>query len=525
MPETMGGGAAVFDYDNDGDLDIFLVNGGRFGRASPEAIIAGSEQISAAAADTANDKLAGSDRLFQQQPSGRFVDVTIAAGLIESDYGMGCAVGDIDDDGDRDLLVTNYQSLRLWRNNGDGTFRDDSTALPRVEPRWSASAAFGDYDRDGWLDLYVTNYLFYDHSKRCTDGAGRADYCGPNAFPDPADFLFHNESGLRFTDVSATSGIASKRASGLGVVWIDVDDDGWMDIYVANDADPNFLWMNRRDGSFGDEAVVRGCAVNRNGLAESGMGIGVGDVDGDLLEDLFVTNLIDETNTLYRNVGRGNFDDITPRSGLGPPSLQFTGFGTALFDFDNDGDFDTAVVNGGVKRRPTPLRRSSPPDFWDDYVEPTHVYRNDGAARFESLVIESLCNPLEVRRALVPADFDGDGDLDLLTTSLDAPARLYRNLSSSAGRGRTIRAFDPALHRDAIGAKLLIRTDQRSLLRIVRDSGGYLSSGESWIHVALPDGESIREIEIRWPDGGMERFATGNSQRVVQLIRGAGASK
>lgn len=514
----MGGGAAVFDYDNDGDLDVFLVNGGSAGRTPRKNMRAADSQ------PTALD-VAQSDRLFQQQPDGRFLDVTIAAGLLENDYGMGCAVADIDNDGDRDLLVTNLHSLRLWRNNGDGTFRDDSGALPNVEPRWSASAAFADFDRDGFLDLYVANYVIYDNEKRCTDGAGRVDYCGPNAFPDWPDFLFHNDNGVRFTDISTSSGIAAKRASGLGVACFDANDDGLIDIYVANDADPNFLWVNRGDGTFVDEAVLRGCAVNRNGLAESGMGIGVGDVDDDGLPDLFVTNLIDETNTLYRNAGRGNFDDVTPRSGLGPPSLPFTGFGAALFDYDNNGDLDAAVVNGAVKRRPQALRHESPANFWDDFVEPSQLYANVGGARFELVNDDAFCKPLEVRRALIPADIDGDGDLDLLTTALDAPARLYRNVTATPNQGITIRTVDPQLNRDAVGAKVIIQTNKRSLSRLVRDFGGYLSAGEPWMHVGLTQGEAIGEITVYWPNGSREVFRTIDEKRTVILRRRSGTGE
>lgn len=554
VPETIGGGAAVFDYDNDGDLDIFLVNGGSAGRdgrvAAPlrgDEKPAGSrdayprhqtlvpERVAesgpylliaqrAAEEGTANGIKAATaiSRLFQQQPDGGFIDVTDRSGLVNIGYGMGCAVGDIDNDGDRDLLVTHYGSLRLWRNNGDGTFTDDSTALPDIPARWSCSAVLFDYDVDGFLDLYVTNYLVYDPDKRCTDGAGRPDYCGPNAFPDPPDFLFRNEGGRRFVDVSALSGIASKRASGLGVISFDADGDGLPDLYVANDADPNFLWINRGDGTFAEEAVRRGCAVNRNGLAESGMGIGIGDVDGDGRIDLFVTNLIDETNTLYRNVGDGYFEDFTPRSGLGPPSLPYTGFGTALFDFDNDGDLDIAVVNGAVKRRPAALRTGG--EFWDPYVEPSLLFENLGDGRFATVqqTALALTAPLEIRRGLIPADVDDDGRLDLLVTCLDAPARLYRNQSPSTRRGIRIRAVDPAWRRDAIGAELSVSTNHRTFTRLVSDYGGYLTSGEPWVHVALAHDESIQQIVVRWPGGDREVFRNPAGEKHVLLLRGSG---
>lgn len=556
VPETIGGGAAVFDYDNDGDLDIFLVNGGGTGRARRVTSAPGSPENPsyfrnagyhfeiAASAAKSNKGLfffatqhrlqpysvneaeigPGRARLFQQQRDGSFVDVTDPAGLRNLEYGMGCAVGDIDNDGDRDLLVTHYGGLRLWRNNGDGTFTDDSSALPAVPARWSCSAIFFDFDVDGFLDLYVTNYLVYDTDKHCTDGAGRPDYCGPNAFPDPPDFLFRNEGGRRFTDVSASSGIASKRASGLGVVALDANEDGLPDVYVANDADPNFLWINRGDGTFVDEAVRRGCAVNRNGLAESGMGIAIGDADGDGRLDLFVTNLIDETNTLYRNAGEGYFEDITPRSGLGPPSLPYTGFGAALFDFDNDGDLDIAVVNGAVKRRPAALRSGG--DFWDAYVEPSLLFENLGGGRFANVAraAGAFTAPLELRRGLIPADLDGDGRLDLLVTSLDAPTRLYRNIVRGGQRGIRIRAVDPALRRDAVGAELSVQTTRKTAVFRVGDFGGYLTSGEAWVHFTPTTDEAIREITVRWPGGQREKFYNPAAENQILLLRGTGSS-
>jgi hypothetical protein len=510
VPETMGGGVCVFDYNNDGRPDIYLINGGERSTSRRGETGAIRKTI---------------NRLFRQEVDGTFIDVTMESGLGDTGYGMGCAVGDINNDGHLDVYVTNYGPDALFLNNGDGTFTNVTEQAGIRNHHWSASAAFIDYDRDGWLDLYVTNYLKYDPHKSCTDAAGRPDYCGPTAFPGVADVLYRNEGDGRFRDVSVEAGIASVRLAGLGVVCLDLDDDGWPDIYAANDADPNNLWINRRDGTFVDEAVLRGVAYNGEGHPEAGMGIALGDVTGNGWIDLFLTHLIDETNTYYRNLGGGEFEDATAQVGLGVVSLPYTGFGTAFFDYDHDGHLDVVVVNGAVKRRPSVLKRTG--GFWDDFAEPNLFFANDGKGRFVNVseMVGAFGAAIEVTRAFMPVDIDGDGDLDLLVTNIDGPARLYRNDTPGNRAWLMIRVIDPMLKRDALGAKVVIDTGERKHVRFAVPPGSYLVGAEPIIHLGLGAVERFEKINVRWPDGAWEVFPGGTARQRLALRKGEGRPK
>jgi hypothetical protein len=509
MPAVMGGGAAVFDYDGDGDLDLYFVD---YGESATER----SET--------------GRDRLYRRDDDGRYRDVTREAGLGDPGRGMGCAVGDIDNDGDLDLFVSDWGPDTLWRNEGGGRFADVSRAWGIGDPGFGTSAAFLDYDRDGFLDLFVARYVDFDPSLRCAQEGGRRDYCGPTQFEGTSDLLYHNEAGRRFRDVSREAGITAVADAGLGVVAADLDDDGWIDVYVANDADPNHLWINQRDGTFEERAMVLGAAFNEYGVAEAGMGVAAGDVDADGDLDLFLTHLIGETNTLYRNLGAAGFEDATAWSGLGPPGAQYTGFGTALFDLDNDGDLDTAVANGGVKRRPAILENAVPA-LWQPYAEPNLVFENLGDGRFAPLdalpgaataIAPGAWGPIEVSRGLYPFDRDGDGDLDLLITTIDGPARIHRNDGGDAGSWVELRALDPALHREALGAKVTAVAGERRWVRHAVPPGGYLTGGHGFIHLGLGEVEAIDRFEVRWPDGSAEVFPGSAARRVVELGRGEG---
>ncbi len=356
-PQHLGSGAALFDAANSGRLDVLLLNnGGPDGR--PNAF-------------------------FKQLPDGRFQDVSKGSGLDFAGYNMGVAVGDVNNDGLPDVLVTQYGGIKLLLNNGDYTFTDVTAEAGLENPRWAASAAFLDYDRDGWLDLVVVNYVEYDPSVPCHRAGGELDFCAPKDLPGTVTHLYHNQGPapghrVRFEDATKSSGLSAAAGPGLGVVCADFDGDGWPDIFVANDGAPNHLWINQKDGTFKEEAVLRGVAVNAMGQAQAGMGIALGDVDGDGMFDLYVTHLTQETNTLWKQEPRGLFADRTASTGLGAPRQRGTGFGTVLADFDLGGSLDAAIVNGGIAR---PAGVAPAADFWAPYRQKNLLFVNDGDGR------------------------------------------------------------------------------------------------------------------------------------------------
>jgi hypothetical protein len=517
MPEVMGGGLALFDADGDGDLDLYLVDGHE---GLPEP-----------------DGTGGLNRLFSMEgvpmngtgdgagASPRFVDATEASGLGDRGYGMGCAVGDVEGDGDLDVYVTNWGPDRLFRNEGGGRFVDATEEAGLDVAGWSVSACFFDYDRDGLLDLFVVQYVDWDPAKACRDAASRPDYCGPTEFPPVRDVVLHNEGGGRFRDVSEHAGPGAEEAipaAGLGVVSEDFDGDGWPDVYVANDAYANHLWINQRDGTFEEQAQLIGAAYNLNGQAEAGMGVVSEDFDGDGRFDLFMTHLGQETNTLYVN-GSGFFSDTTGRSGLGPSSMRTTGFGTVAFDAELDGDLDLAIVNGRVVRN-EPLPAADAPAPWDQYAEPNLFYVNDGGLRFRSAGAEggTLVSSIEVTRGVVAGDLDGDGDDDLVITNIHGPARVYRNDAPDQGHWLAVRAVDPALGRDAVGARIELVAGDRRQHRALRAGAGYLSCGPCVARFGLGDTNAYDELRVRWPDGTLEAFPGGEADRSLVLERGAG---
>jgi hypothetical protein len=505
MPQALGSGAALFDYDNDGRLDVYLLqNGGDKGAPN---------------------------QLFHQGPDGHFTNVSAGSGLDIAGYNMGVAVGDVNNDGRPDVLVTQYGGVRLFLNNGDGTFTDVTKEAGLSNLAWGASAAFFDYDRDGWLDLVVVNYVDYDPTWPCTTTAGRPDYCAPRTFPGRTSRLFHNVGaaaagkghGVRFEDVSEASGLGQVAGPGLGVVCADFDGDGWPDIFVANDGQPNRLWINRHDGTFAEEAVRHGLAFDAMSQAGAGMGVALGDVDGDGLFDVFVTHLTEETNTLWRQGPRGLFRDRTAAAGLAAASARGTGFGTVLGDFDQDGALDLAVVNGRIAKAPAAANPALGP-HWGMYAERNRLFANDGAGRFRdvSAANPAFCGTPAVARGLACGDVDGDGALDLLVTATAGPARLYRNVAPGRGHWLLVRALDPALHRDAYGAEVRVRAGGRAWVRWVNPAGSYLCSNDPRAHFGLGPAERVDAIDVLWPDGTAETFPGCAADQKLTLSKGSG---
>ena len=505
-PEIMGPGVALLDYDGDDDLDVLQLRMPLPG--SPDA--------------------PAPNRLFQQQDDGTFVDISAGSGLDDTGFAQGVAVGDVNNDGAPDVYFANYGRDALYRNNGDGTFTNVTAAAGVGElDLWSASTTFCDYDADGDLDLYVTHYLDYDPDVSCQGRSGHPGYCAPQTFDGVPDKLYRNIGGGRFQDVTTSAGLrwvdGGRKAKGLGVVCVDLSGDGLLDFYVANDGEANQLWINLGDGSFADEAIIRGVAVNRYGMPEASMGIALGDVDGDGGLDLLLTHLGGENNTLFSSGSGPLYRDRTPEAGLAVHDQALTGFGCRLFDFDLDGDPDLAVVNGRVQRGPAADSAEVSP-FWSHFAEPNLLFENDGGGAFSNVTPTEIDfgRRVEVSRGLAIGDVDDDGDLDLLLSNGDNSLRIYRNGAAGSG-GHWLRVRARVAGRDAPGTRVRLIAADREFLGLVLPGGSYMSSGDPRAHFGLGATDRVDRIEVTWPDGHREQFPGSQADRQVELTKGTGS--
>ena len=518
--EHVGGGSALFDYDRDGDLDVYLTQGHMLGPG---------KTLDQATLPPPPGPL--TDRLYRNDlevaADGRrrlrFTDVTAESGLAADGYGMGVAAGDYDNDGWIDLYVTTWGSPnQLWRNNGDRTFSDVTAAAGVGDTRWAIAAAFFDYDRDGWLDLFAANYLdafTYSEHKECNNDLGIRDYCGPASYRPVPDVLYRNRGDGTFAEASAAIADGSDPGSGLGVVSGDFNDDGRPDLYVANDALPNHLWINRGDGSFRNEALLSGAAVNAEGMSEAGMGVNAGDVDGDGDEDIFVAHLDQETNTLYLNTGLGVFEDRTDDTKLAAPSWASTGFGTAFLDYDNDGFLDLFVANGAVQaEREQALAGAVYP-----LAQRNQLYHNLGGSRFVEVTATAgpVLELVEVSRGAAVGDLDNDGDTDLLVVNNAGPVRLLLNQVGQAGDWLGLEILSG--RREALGAWVEAElADGSRLGRRVRSDGSYASANDPRVLFGLSGRAAPASVRVSWPDGSVEQWEPPPLRRYTTLRQGTG---
>jgi enediyne biosynthesis protein E4 len=453
----------------------------------------------------------------------RFSDMTQPSGILARGYGMGVAAGDFDNDGWVDLFLTNLGAAQLWRNNRNGTFSEVTKKAGTITSDWSTSAAWVDYDSDGWLDLFVCNYVNFvtANNKKCYSPTTRLDYCAPRAYAPMAAVLFRNRGNGTFENVSAKSGIASEPGNGLGVICADFNEDGWPDIYVANDQRENFLWLNQRNGTFKNDALLAGCAVSRDGKPEASMGVDAGDFDGDGDEDLFMTHLADEKNTLYLNVGKGMFEDRSYESGVGNPAVHNTAFGTLLFDYDNDGWLDIFVANGAVTIIEAQAAAQDPFPFHQS----NQLFRNQGNGAFKETTKEAgaAFKLSEVGRGTAFGDVDNDGDIDLLIANNNGPARLLLNQLGQRNHWLGLRLLEAQGKRDALGAKVvLLRKPKPDLLRRVRTDGSYLSSHDPRVLFGLSNHTDPVKALISWPSGRLEEWDNLALDKYTTLQEGGG---
>ena len=506
LPEIMGGGAALFDFDNDGFLDLYVVQSGSLELSSER------EGFSRA---VTGSRTASGNRLYRNRGNGRFEDVTDSAGAGAAGYGMGVTAGDFDNDGFTDLYVTNLGRNVLLRNDGRGRFVDVTAKAGVASSGWSTSAAFVDYDGDGWLDLFVTRYLNWQAAAEveCYSLTGVPDYCSPASYDLPsASTLFHNNGDGTFTDVSARAGIAGAVGNGLGVVAGDFNGDGRIDLFVANDRTPNHLWLNQGGGRFQESALATGSALDQDGTAKSGMGVDAVDVDDDGDLDLLVVNLDGEADSFFRNRGT-LFSDDTAAVGLRTASRPFTRFGTAFVDFDNDGYLDLFEANGRVGMQSE--RYST-----DPYAEPSLLFRGLAGPRFEEVSPRGgTTSPLvATSRAAAFGDIDNDGGVDIVVVNRDGPPYLLHNIVTARGHWLTLRVVDEH-GRDAIGAQVTMKVAGRTIRRDVRAAYSYLASNDPRVHVGLGAETTAREVTVRWPDGKTQSFGDQPADRITMLRR------
>lgn len=507
MPQLVGSGSALFDYDNDGRLDIYLIqNGGPNSGAR--------------------------NRLFHQEKDGSFTDVSEGSGLDVAGQGMGVAVGDVNNDGLPDLLLTEFGRIRLFLNQGNGKFKDVTKEAGLENKSWGTSAAFFDYDRNGWLDLVVVNYLDYDKHHSCLGKNGKPDYCGPQPFPGTMTKLFHNSGPAapgcapRFEDVTVKAGLDKATGPGLGVVVADFNGDRWPDLLISNDGKPNHLWINQKNGTFQEKAKESNIAYDQYGKSMAGMGIAIGDLDGHGRLSIFMPHLHIETNTLWTLTSAGMFKDETIGARVARGEWTATGFGTVFADFNLDGQLDLAIVNGGVQRGVAHELCSDP--FWKWYVQRNQVFANEGGGRFKDISASqsAFSGAPNVGRGLAVGDIDGDGALDLLVTAVGAPARLYRNVAPNRGHWLMVKAVDPALGgRDAYGAELTVTAGNRRWKGLIQPAYSYMCSNDPRAHFGLGQVTHVDGIHVVWPDGTDETFPGQSADQVVVLKKGAGKAR
>jgi hypothetical protein len=491
LAEIMAPGVGIFDFDNDGDLDVYAVQ---------SQLLKKGEPASAQDRLYRNDLHVGSDG----SRTIRFTDVTARAGLIRRSYGMGIATGDIDNDGWTDLYLTRLGADALLKNNRDGTFTDIFAMAGLTDPGWTVAASFLDFDRDGWLDLFVSTYLRYsiETESTCVGPTGARDYCNPQNYPALPGRLFRNARNGTFQDVTVTSGVTKEYGPALGTLAFDANNDGWLDLYVANDGSENQLWLNQRDGTFSNAALLAGVAVNGDGRPEGSMGVDAADFDNDGDEDVVITNLGGEGSTLYANQGEGIFRDVAAATGVRSRSLPLTGFGTAWIDADNDGWLDLLTVNGAIQTIQTLA------DSGDRF--PLHqrkqLLRNLGNGRFEDVTMTagSVFALSEVGRGASFGDVDNDGDVDVVVANNNGRMRLLLNERGNRRRWLGIRAVSGE-GRDALGALVgIVSNDGVTRWLRVRTDGSYASASDPRVLFGLGESQDIVRIRIRWPNGRAE---------------------
>jgi hypothetical protein len=498
--DSIGNGVAWLDYDNDGDLDSLLVNG-----STLERLKTGGDQMVT---------------LYRNDGGSRFTDVTAAAGLTRRGWGSGVCAADYDNDGFLDVYITAFGANVLWRNVGGQTFTATRQA---ADPGWSTGCAFGDYDRDGFVDLYVANYVQFVPGKVPPRGTPACSFmniqtsCGPRPLPGAPDTLYRNTGKGAFVDVTRAAGAAEPGYYGFGVLFSDLDDDGWPDVYVANDSTPNLFFRNLRNGRFAEEALQSGLAVTPDGREQAGMGVDAGDYDGDGRLDLVKTNFSQDYTALARNEGGGLFVDLSMRSGLAATLGPYLGWGIGLVDLDNDGPLDLFIANGHVY--PDVARTGT-----STYRQRNQVFRNVGG-RFRHATQE-VGGPLLVEqssRGAAFGDYDNDGDVDVLISAIDDRPLLLRN-DTAGGHWITVGLSGTRSNRSAIGAKVTIEAGGRRQVAEVRSGGSYISQNDLRVRFGLGDTTTVDRLTIRWPRGAVETAKTLAADRIYRAREGAGVT-